>query len=158
MDWYPVPFDRLIPYLKKGKGDLAAAGITVTPDRLHDVDFTRSYLRTVDEVVVSLHLLRHGRRDPSVAGGEERASPVRDPVISHDLPLHAASCLSGPSDSSARKVPSAAPRCFWGRQRTCERPLSRDGTRASNVPLPERPARAHVFSGRPPASALPGAS
>lgn len=53
LEWYPVPFDRLMPYLKEGKGDLAAAGITVTEERLREVDFTLSYLRPVDEVVVS---------------------------------------------------------------------------------------------------------
>jgi len=53
LEWYPVPFDRLIPYLNEGKGDLVAAGLTITENRLREVDFTRPYLRTVDEVVVA---------------------------------------------------------------------------------------------------------
>lgn len=53
LEWYPVPFDRLIPYLKEGRGDLVAAGMTVTQKRLREVDFTEPYLRAVDELLVA---------------------------------------------------------------------------------------------------------
>ena len=49
----PVPFDQLIPSLLQGKGDIAAAGLTVTPDRKKKVAFTTPYLPQIDEIVVS---------------------------------------------------------------------------------------------------------
>ncbi len=49
----PVPFEELLPALAEGKGDIAAAGLTITPDRLQSVDFTEPYLSNVDEIVVT---------------------------------------------------------------------------------------------------------
>lgn len=49
----PVPFDQLIPSLVEGKGDVAAAGLTVTPERQKLVAFTDPYLTGVDEIVVT---------------------------------------------------------------------------------------------------------
>lgn len=48
----PTTFDRLIPDLLDGKGDIIAAGWTVTPERAAQVAFTRPYLEDVDEIVV----------------------------------------------------------------------------------------------------------
>jgi len=48
----PVPFDRLIPELLAGAGDVIAAGLTVTPDRARRVAFAAPYIRDVDSVVV----------------------------------------------------------------------------------------------------------
>ena len=48
----PVPFDQLLDRLASGHGDVAAAGLTVTPERLAQVDFTKPYLNAVDEVIV----------------------------------------------------------------------------------------------------------
>jgi membrane-bound lytic murein transglycosylase MltF len=53
LEWFPVPFNRLIPYLQEGRGDLVAAGTTITENRLQAVDFTLPYLRAVDEIVVT---------------------------------------------------------------------------------------------------------
>jgi membrane-bound lytic murein transglycosylase MltF len=53
MEFIPVARDRLVPMLLEGYGDIAAAGLTVTPERLKDVDFTDPYLSGVDEVVVA---------------------------------------------------------------------------------------------------------
>ncbi|MCQ2390578.1 MAG: ABC transporter substrate-binding protein [Kiritimatiellae bacterium] len=41
-----VDFDSVIPAVISGKADLAAAGITVTPDRKKNVDFSIPYVKT----------------------------------------------------------------------------------------------------------------
>jgi membrane-bound lytic murein transglycosylase MltF len=51
--YVPVPFDELIPALLAGRGDIAAAGITVTDARREQVAFSAPYLRDVDELVVA---------------------------------------------------------------------------------------------------------
>ena len=51
--YIPVPFDNLIPSLVKGRGDIAAAGLTVTPARKDKVAFTIPYVQDVSEVVVT---------------------------------------------------------------------------------------------------------
>ncbi len=48
----PVAFDDLLPALIEGRGDIAAAGLTVTPEREKLVAFTDPYLSDVDEIVV----------------------------------------------------------------------------------------------------------
>ena len=48
----PVPFDQLFAALKAGKGDIAAAGLTVTTQREKLVAFTQPYIPNVNEVVV----------------------------------------------------------------------------------------------------------
>jgi len=52
LDFIPVNRDELIPKLVEGYGDIAAAGLTVTPERSEKVRFTAPYLTGVDEVVV----------------------------------------------------------------------------------------------------------
>ena len=52
-EFIPVSRDRLIPDLVDGYGDIAAAGLTVTPERQKQVDFTNSYLTDIDEVLVT---------------------------------------------------------------------------------------------------------
>ena len=49
----PVPFHRLIPELVAGKGDIAAAGLTINPERQKQVSFSDPYFPEVEEVVVS---------------------------------------------------------------------------------------------------------
>lgn len=49
----PVARDRLLPALLEGRGDLVAADLTVTPERLQDVDFSRPLTRPFQEVVVT---------------------------------------------------------------------------------------------------------
>src|SRR3954466_10002729 len=53
VSFVPVSRDRLIPALLAGEGDLAAANLTVTPERRAQVDFSEPYLRDVKEVVVT---------------------------------------------------------------------------------------------------------
>jgi len=57
----PVQRDQLLPGLAAGKGDIAAAGLTITPERRKLVDFTAAGLSNVSEVVVS------GPASPNVA-------------------------------------------------------------------------------------------
>ncbi|MBW2109500.1 MAG: lytic transglycosylase F [Deltaproteobacteria bacterium] len=51
--YIPVKPPDLIPMLVSGRGDLAAAGLTVTKDRQEQVDFTEPYLTGFSEIVVS---------------------------------------------------------------------------------------------------------
>lgn len=47
------PFEKLLPELLAGRGDMVAAGMTVTPARQRQVDFTEPYIRNVREIVVT---------------------------------------------------------------------------------------------------------
>jgi membrane-bound lytic murein transglycosylase MltF len=49
----PVSRDELLPALQEGKGDIAAANLTVTEERSKRVDFSRPVHANVSEVVVS---------------------------------------------------------------------------------------------------------
>jgi membrane-bound lytic murein transglycosylase MltF len=49
----PVTRDLLIPFLEEGRGDIGAAGLTITPERLERVDFTRPLATGVSEIVVT---------------------------------------------------------------------------------------------------------
>jgi len=53
LEFIPVARDELIPRLKNGYGDIAAAGLTITPRREKLVDFTDPYLKGISEVVVT---------------------------------------------------------------------------------------------------------
>jgi membrane-bound lytic murein transglycosylase MltF len=49
----PTPFDRLLEELEAGRGDLAAAGLTLTAARREEAAFTAPYLTNIRELVVS---------------------------------------------------------------------------------------------------------
>lgn len=49
----PVNRDQFIPYLLEGRGDIALANLTITPERLQQVDFTAPTRRNVAEIVVT---------------------------------------------------------------------------------------------------------
>ncbi|HLB15823.1 MAG TPA: lytic transglycosylase F [Burkholderiales bacterium] len=49
----PVSRDELLPALVAGRGDIAAANLTITPERLKTVDFGDPWLKGVDEIVVT---------------------------------------------------------------------------------------------------------
>ena len=52
--WFiPVPRDDLLSALKDGRGDIAAGNLTITPERLAEVDFTGPWRSKVDEIVVT---------------------------------------------------------------------------------------------------------
>ena len=46
-------FDRVLPDLIEGRGDIAAAHLTITPSREEKIDFSLPYLTEIDEVVVT---------------------------------------------------------------------------------------------------------
>ncbi len=52
-EFIPISRDRLIPDLVAGYGDIAAAGLTITPERRKSVDFTNPYLTGIEEVLVT---------------------------------------------------------------------------------------------------------
>jgi membrane-bound lytic murein transglycosylase MltF len=58
----PLRRDQLLPALAAGKGDIAAANLTITPERRKLVDFTVAGMSDVREVVVT------GPASPAVAG------------------------------------------------------------------------------------------
>jgi membrane-bound lytic murein transglycosylase MltF len=49
----PVSRDDLIPALLEGRGDIAAANLTITPERLKQVDFSDPSKKDVSEIVVT---------------------------------------------------------------------------------------------------------
>ncbi|RMH32292.1 MAG: lytic transglycosylase F [Nitrospirae bacterium] len=49
----PTPFEELLPRLIDGSGDIAAAGLTITPERQKVVAFTRPYIPNVNEILVT---------------------------------------------------------------------------------------------------------
>jgi len=51
--YVPVPFDELIPALNEGRGDIAAALLTITPEREKQVHFISAHRVKVNEVVVT---------------------------------------------------------------------------------------------------------
>ena len=51
--YIPMPFDRLLGALREGKGDIVAAGLTVTKSRQELVAFSNPYLPNVDEIVIT---------------------------------------------------------------------------------------------------------
>ncbi len=53
LEFIPVSRDQLIPKLVNGLGDIAAAGLTITPKRLEVVNFTDPYLSNIDEIIVA---------------------------------------------------------------------------------------------------------
>ena len=53
LEFIPVTRNQLLPMLIAGYGDIAAAGLTITPERLHKVDFTNPYLTGINEVIVA---------------------------------------------------------------------------------------------------------
>ena len=61
----PVRRDQLLPGLAAGKGDVAAASLTITPERRKLVDFTAAGMNNVSEVLVS------GPTSPQVASVDD---------------------------------------------------------------------------------------
>ena len=49
----PVARDQLIPALLEGRGDIAAANLTITPERLKQADFTDPTYKNASEIVVT---------------------------------------------------------------------------------------------------------
>ena len=54
----PTPFDQLFEDLRQGHGDVAAAGLTITPERQQLAEFADPYLPDAREVVVANRAVR----------------------------------------------------------------------------------------------------
>lgn len=63
-----APFDRLLTDLQGGRGDIAAAGLTITPSRRDQVAFSDPYLIDVREVIVANRSLMNLRTLHDLAG------------------------------------------------------------------------------------------
>jgi membrane-bound lytic murein transglycosylase MltF len=63
----PVLRDQLIPFLEEGRGDMAVASLTITPERAERVSFTVPAARNVSELVVT------GPRSPKINTIEDLA-------------------------------------------------------------------------------------
>jgi membrane-bound lytic murein transglycosylase MltF len=57
----PTSRDDLIPALLEGRGDIAAAALTITPERRKQVDFSAPMVRGIDEIAVT------GPQSPAIA-------------------------------------------------------------------------------------------
>jgi len=66
----PTTFARLLPDLAEGKGDLAAALLTVTPERRRDFAFASGRSVTVDELVVTHNSVNDIHSVEDLAGRE----------------------------------------------------------------------------------------
>lgn len=55
----PTPFKEVLHKLQKGYGDIAAAGLTITPERKALIDFTDPYISDINEILVT-----HDDADP----------------------------------------------------------------------------------------------
>jgi len=51
--YVPTRFSQLVPLLADGVGDIAAGGLTITPERAAMVDFSRPYMEDIAELVVA---------------------------------------------------------------------------------------------------------
>src|SRR5262245_16495764 len=49
----PVNRGEMIPGLLEGRGDIAMGNLTITPERLKQVDFTQPFMRNAVEIVVT---------------------------------------------------------------------------------------------------------
>ena len=63
-----MPFEQLIPALLEGRGDIAAAGLTITPEREKLVAFTDPYLINIKEIVVTAKTVSDLRTIKDLAG------------------------------------------------------------------------------------------
>ena len=46
-----MEFDSIIAAVQSGKADFGAAGMTVTEDRLKNIDFTDSYAKAIQVII-----------------------------------------------------------------------------------------------------------
>lgn len=58
-----IAFDSVVPSVQSGKADFGAAGMTITPDRIKNVDFTDPYFTTTQAIIVAVDSEITGRAD-----------------------------------------------------------------------------------------------
>jgi ABC-type amino acid transport substrate-binding protein len=92
----PTSFADILPALAAGRGDIAAANLTVTPERARLVAFTQPYVSDVSEVVVA------HRGAPRLASLEDLSGKVL-------LVEHGSSTVESARALSARLVAAGRP-------------------------------------------------
>jgi len=70
VQYIPTTFDRLIPDLLEGKGDIVAALLTITPERENKIDFISSNRHKVKEVVVTHNSINNIKSVEGLSGRE----------------------------------------------------------------------------------------
>ncbi len=70
IQFIPTTFDRLIPDLLAGKGDIAAAILTITPERSEEIDFISSKQQNIRELIVTHKSVDRIRSLEDLAGRE----------------------------------------------------------------------------------------
>jgi len=65
----PVSRDQLLPALLQGKGDIAVANLTITPERLQLVDFSKPLSGGVDEILIT------GPAAPEIGAMDDLSGP-----------------------------------------------------------------------------------
>jgi len=68
----PVSRDKIIPYLREGKGDIAVANLTIPPQRFKEVGFSKPTNRDISEIVVTGQELKVGdirQVEPNIHAG-----------------------------------------------------------------------------------------
>ena len=85
----PVARDELIPGLLSGRGDLAAAGLTITPEREDLIDFSEPVSRALSEVLVT------GESAPAIT--------TIDDLAGHDMYVRASSSYRSSLDALNRR-------------------------------------------------------
>jgi len=68
MIYRALPFDRLLPALLEGRGDIAAAGLTITPLRSQRVAFTQPYIRNINEIAVTAQKVKDLKTAQGLSG------------------------------------------------------------------------------------------
>jgi membrane-bound lytic murein transglycosylase MltF len=89
----PVSRDRLFPALAEGKGDIAAANLTITPERMKSADFAKPVLENVRELVVTTPDQPDLSTPEDLSGREvhvRRSSSYYDSLVALNAKLHAA--------------------------------------------------------------------
>lgn len=70
VQYIPTTFDRLIPDLLEGKGDIAAALLTITPERENKINFISSKRQKVKELVVTHNSIKDIESVEDLSGRE----------------------------------------------------------------------------------------
>ena len=91
----PVSRDELLPALIEGRGDIAAANLTITPEREALVDFTQPLVTGVNEIVVT------GPASPAIASLDDLAG--KD-VFVRGVPAPTTRALSRSMRASGRRA------------------------------------------------------
>ncbi len=96
MEFFPIPEKMLIPSLRKGLGDIVAAGLTTTPRFERETEFTDHYLSGIRDVIVYNKNLDNITQISDLAGKQiyvrpnqnfyETLTEINNQLIARNLP------------------------------------------------------------------------